>query len=136
MHTATPLFPLASKPMVHHHLEALAKVNGLDEVLLIGFYQDHELSATVSYLQEDAPFKIRYLPESKGLGTGGGMYYYREEIMRGDPDKILVIHVDVVANFPFDAMIKNFEKLPEGKVVSVMGVKVGAHKNGFHSKTS
>ncbi len=33
-----PLFPIAGVPMVYHHVAALAKVEGMREILLIGFY--------------------------------------------------------------------------------------------------
>jgi mannose-1-phosphate guanylyltransferase len=36
-----PLFPVGGYPIIWHHLEALAKVKGLKEVLLIGFYEDN-----------------------------------------------------------------------------------------------
>ncbi|RIB09955.1 nucleotide-diphospho-sugar transferase [Gigaspora rosea] len=35
-----PLFPIARHPIIWYHLDALSKVEGLKEVLLIGFYED------------------------------------------------------------------------------------------------
>lgn len=37
--TPKPLFPIAGFPMVWHHVQALSKVEGLREILLIGFYE-------------------------------------------------------------------------------------------------
>lgn len=36
-----PLFPIAGKPIIWHHLAALAKVQSVKEVLLIGFYEEY-----------------------------------------------------------------------------------------------
>jgi mannose-1-phosphate guanylyltransferase len=36
-----PLFPVAGAPVVSHHLAALSKVQGLQEVLIIGFFEDN-----------------------------------------------------------------------------------------------
>lgn len=36
-----PLFPIAGRPIIWHHLEALSKVQSVKEVLLIGFYEEH-----------------------------------------------------------------------------------------------
>lgn len=35
-----PLFPVAGKPLIAHHLQACAKLAGLTEVLLLGFFED------------------------------------------------------------------------------------------------
>jgi mannose-1-phosphate guanylyltransferase len=35
-----PLFPVAGAPIISHHLSALSKVKGLQEVLIIGFFED------------------------------------------------------------------------------------------------
>lgn len=35
---AKPLFPVAGLPMIYHHIQALAQVEGMREILLIGFY--------------------------------------------------------------------------------------------------
>eukprot|EP01134_Creolimax_fragrantissima_P004809 CFRG4809T1 len=124
MHAAKPLFPIAGKPMIQHHMEALSQIKNLEEVLMIGYYDDQTIGTSLSFLQEHASFKIRYLPESKGLGTAGGMYFYRDEILRGDPDMILVMHIDVTANFPLNEMIDFHRNLPDRTVVSVLGVKM------------
>lgn len=39
-----PLFPVAGQAIIWHHLAALAKVEGLKEVLLIGFFEDSVFS--------------------------------------------------------------------------------------------
>jgi mannose-1-phosphate guanylyltransferase len=39
MDTPKPLFPIAGKAMIYHHVNALSKVPGMREVLIIGFYE-------------------------------------------------------------------------------------------------
>lgn len=37
-----PLFPLAGRPMIEHHLLALACLPSIKKVFVIGFYDNHE----------------------------------------------------------------------------------------------
>jgi NDP-sugar pyrophosphorylase family protein len=32
-----PLFPIAGLPMIQHHVEALSKIDGLTEIILMGY---------------------------------------------------------------------------------------------------
>lgn len=50
-----PLFPVAGHPIIWHHLEALSKVEGLQEVLLIGFYEDTVFDRFIENLSRDFP---------------------------------------------------------------------------------
>ena len=42
---------------------------------------------------------VRYLREFKPLGTGGGLYFFRDVLTRDKPDCILVLHADICADF-------------------------------------
>lgn len=46
-----PLFPVAGAPLISHHLDALSKVQGLTEVLVIGFFEKDVFSR---YIEEAA----------------------------------------------------------------------------------
>jgi len=94
-----PLFPVAGVPMIYHHVAALAKLPELREILLIGFYGSSsarklttpaEIGVFDRFLSEcqlDFPhLTIRYLREYVSLGTGGGIYHFRDEILRGNPE--------------------------------------------------
>jgi mannose-1-phosphate guanylyltransferase len=35
-----PLFPVAGQSLISHHLSALSKIQGLQEVLIIGFFEN------------------------------------------------------------------------------------------------
>lgn len=40
LNSPKPLFPVAGRPIISHHLDALSKVKGLKEVLIIGLFED------------------------------------------------------------------------------------------------
>jgi len=57
-----PLFPVAGVPMIQHHIEACAQVPGMQEILLIGFYQpDEPLTRFLEAAQQEFNLPIRCL---------------------------------------------------------------------------
>ena len=46
-----PLFPIAGSPMIYHHIAALAKVPGMKEILLVGFYEQSVLDRFLTEVQ-------------------------------------------------------------------------------------
>ena len=64
-----PLFPVAGIPIVQHHIEALARVKFVKEVLLLGFYPSIEMADFVEEMnQTHQGLNIRYLQEFAPLG--------------------------------------------------------------------
>ena len=62
--------------MVWHPLTALAKVPGLTEVVLIGFYEDSVMAGFIKDSKREFPnITISYLREYRPLGTAGGLYH-------------------------------------------------------------
>ena len=53
---------------------------------------------------------IKYLREYKALGTAGGLFHFRDEIKRNNPEKIFVIHGDIICSFPFKEILEFFTK--------------------------
>jgi mannose-1-phosphate guanylyltransferase len=43
------------------------------------------------------------------LGTAGGLYHFRDVILKGKPDKLFVLNADVCSSFPLVEMLKLFE---------------------------
>uniref|UniRef100_A0A4W3GHJ5 GDP-mannose pyrophosphorylase Aa n=1 Tax=Callorhinchus milii TaxID=7868 RepID=A0A4W3GHJ5_CALMI len=108
-----PLFPVAGVPMIQHHIEACAKVPNMKEVLLIGFYQpNEELSRFLITAQQQFKVSIRYLQEYAALGTGGGLYHFRDQILTGNPESFFVMNTDVCSEFPLEEMLE-FQKTRE-----------------------
>ncbi|XP_074767443.1 mannose-1-phosphate guanylyltransferase regulatory subunit alpha isoform X1 [Athene noctua] len=102
-----PLFPVAGVPMVQHHIEACAKVPGVKEILLMGFYQPHEaLSRFLVSAQQEFKIPIRYLQEYAALGTGGGIYHFRDQILSGGAEAFFVLNADVCSEFPLQEMLE------------------------------
>ncbi|XP_018092963.1 mannose-1-phosphate guanyltransferase alpha-A isoform X1 [Xenopus laevis] len=101
-----PLFPVAGVPMVQHHIEACSKVPNLKEILLIGFYQPNEaLNSFLLKAQQEFKVAIRYLQEYSALGTGGGIYHFRDQILSGGPQAFFVMNADVCSEFPLVPML-------------------------------
>jgi mannose-1-phosphate guanylyltransferase len=68
----------------------------------------------------------RYLREYQALGTAGGLYLFRDAILKGDPKTIIVMHADVCCSFPLEDMLAmHTEKQAIG---TMLGTKV---KNRF-----
>lgn len=108
-----PLFPVAGVPMIQHHIEACSKVPNLKEILLIGFYQPNdEVNRFLATAQQEFKISIRYLQEYVALGTGGGIYHFRDQILSGKPELFFVMNADVCCEFPLTEMI-DFQKAQE-----------------------
>ncbi|KPP67337.1 mannose-1-phosphate guanyltransferase alpha-A-like [Scleropages formosus] len=105
-----PLFPVAGVPMLQHHIEACAKVPNMKEILLIGFYQpNEELNRFLANVQQDFKISVRYLQEYAALGTGGGIYHFRDQILSGGPEAFFIMNADVCSEFPLSEML-DFQK--------------------------
>lgn len=106
-----PLFPIAGFPMIYHHIEAASKIANMKEIILIGSYQpSKELTGFISSMQQDFKVIVRYLQEyTTTLGTAGGMYHFRDQILSGDPALFFVMNADVCGDFPLQDML-NFHR--------------------------
>lgn len=54
--------------------------------------------------------RIQYLREYQALGTAGGLYHFRDAILKGGPDRFFVLNADVCCSFPLEQMLKLFEE--------------------------
>lgn len=118
-----PLFPIAGKPMIHHHIEACAQVEGLKEIILLGFYPEAAFSEFLQETSKEFPnVKLRYINEESVLGTAGGLYHFRNQILTDKPEYMFVINSDICCTFPLKEVL-DFHKA-HGKDCSIMGTKV------------
>ncbi|GAA5821424.1 hypothetical protein JCM10212_002340 [Sporobolomyces blumeae] len=118
-----PLFSVGGRPIIWHSLVALSHVEGLNEVYLIGFYDEAVINPFVKEASKDFPnLTIKYLREYQALGTAGGLYHYRDALLRGNPDQLFVLHADIVCNYPLKELQK-FHASHRG-VGTVLGVTV------------
>lgn len=52
---------------------------------------------------------IKYLREYEALGTAGGLYHFRDAILKGRPDRLFVLNADVCCSFPLVEMLALFD---------------------------
>ncbi|KAI9469026.1 MAG: nucleotide-diphospho-sugar transferase [Benjaminiella poitrasii] len=120
-----PLFPVAGRPVISHHLDALSKVKGLKEVLIIGLFEDKVFAPYIDNAALEFPhLNIRYLHEYQALGTAGGIYHFRDEILRGHTKQFFVMHIDIACSFPLNEMIDAHMK--HRGICTMLGTKVPA----------
>ena len=62
-------------------------------------FEEKELAGFVNVASKNLGIPVRYLREFKPLGTGGGLYFFRDVLTRDKPDCILVLHADICADF-------------------------------------
>lgn len=115
-----PLFPVAGEALLTHHLEAVSKIPGLTEVILVGFFDPSLLHSFVNSSEAKFGIPVRYLREFQAMGTGGGIYHFRDQILRGKPDYLLILHSDVCFSFPLAEVIQ-FHKNNINAVATVVG---------------
>ncbi len=73
----------------------------------MGFFQPIEdLNRFILNAQNEFKIPIRYLQEYKSLGTGGGIYHFRDLISSGNPKAIYVINGDTAGDFPLREILQ------------------------------
>ncbi|XP_074646644.1 mannose-1-phosphate guanylyltransferase regulatory subunit alpha-A-like isoform X2 [Tubulanus polymorphus] len=119
-----PLFPVAGFPMIHHHIEACSKVPDMKEIILIGFYQPNEaLSRFILSSQKEFKIQIRYLQEYNALGTAGGLYHFRDQILSGNPNYFFILNADVCCDFPLNEMLEFHQLRGNGSHFTIMATE-------------
>jgi mannose-1-phosphate guanylyltransferase len=118
-----PLFEVAGHPIINHCLKAVAKVNDVREVILIGYYDETVFRDFIKDASKEFPqFRIQYLREYTALGTAGGLYHFRDAILKGKPERLLVLNADVCCSFPLGEMLRLFEEKDAEAVI--LGTRV------------
>lgn len=100
-----PLFPIAGREMLYFHVEACARVPNLIEILMIGSYDEGLFTRFFDSMCKRFNVQIRYLREDKPLGTAGGIRYFKDEILQGNPSSLYVLHCDICCSFPLTEMM-------------------------------
>lgn len=99
--------------MVQHLIEACAKVDGLKEIFLMGYYQlDASLTTFIRNMSGEYNLDIRYLQEFTTLGTCGGIYHFRDIICRHNLEAFFLINGDVCGDFDLSAMLNFHRSIP------------------------
>ncbi|EGC28640.1 mannose-1-phosphate guanylyltransferase [Dictyostelium purpureum] len=116
------LFPIAGKPMIYHHIEAAAKVPEMKEIILIGFFKETVLRKFIEETSKQLNISIRYINEDKVLGTAGGLFSFREQILEGSPKNIFVLHSDICCAFPLKDLLDFHNQ--HGRICTIMGTEI------------
>jgi len=105
-----PLFEVAGHPIIWHCLSAVAQVGSIHDVCIIGYYDESVFRDFIKDATKEFPVlsSIKYLREYQALGTAGGLYHFRDAILKGRPDKLFVLNADVCCSFPLGDMLKLF----------------------------
>lgn len=69
-------------------------------------------------IQAKYSINIRYLQEFVELGTAGGLYHFRDQIRRGNPEAFFVLNGDVCADFPLRQLYEFHKSKPKALVCS------------------
>ncbi|XP_037952023.1 mannose-1-phosphate guanyltransferase alpha-A [Teleopsis dalmanni] len=121
--TPKPLFPVAGRPLIQHHIEACLQLSDLKEIIVIGYYPQSQMQHFVSDMQNLYSINIRYLQEFTALGTAGGMYHFRDQIRAGNPCAFFVLNGDVCADFPLQELYEFHTKRPSSALVTIMSTE-------------
>ncbi|KAL6699443.1 nucleotide-diphospho-sugar transferase [Trichoderma pleuroticola] len=104
-----PLFDVAGHPIIWHCLDAVARVKQIQEVYIIGYYDESVFRDFIKDSAREFPgINLRYLREYEALGTAGGLYHFRDAILKGRPERLFVLNADVCCSFPLEEMLKLF----------------------------
>uniref|UniRef100_A0A0N5B003 NTP_transferase domain-containing protein n=1 Tax=Syphacia muris TaxID=451379 RepID=A0A0N5B003_9BILA len=110
-----PLFPIAGLPLIEHHIDQLTKLQDLNEIFLIGFYPSNQFKDFVKRCESEYRVIIKYLEEPEALGTAGGLYHFRSEILNSKPRGVFVLNADVCGDLPLSDMVSTLDKTPEAQ---------------------
>ena len=76
----------------------------------MGYYDESVFRDFIKDSSKELPqIRIQYLREYQALGTAGGLYHFRDAILRGSPERFFVLNADVCCSFPLNEMLKLFE---------------------------
>ncbi|KAJ2163110.1 hypothetical protein GGF46_000039 [Coemansia sp. RSA 552] len=129
MHLPQPLFPVGGQPIIWHQIKALSAVKDLREIILIGFFEDSVFQPFLAKCQEEFPqITFKYLREYSQLGTAGGFFHFRDQILRGSPKNIFMLYTDICCSFPLNDLLAQHER--HGRLGTIMVTKV--NRNSAH----
>jgi len=66
----------------------------------------------------------RYLQEYSALGTAGGMYHFRDQILTGNPNLFFVMNADVCGDFPLQEMLEFHQSVDTAPHFTILATEV------------
>ena len=95
-----PLFPIAGRALLHHPITAAAAVPGITAVYVLGFYEERDFAPYLATMSAEVGVPVRYLCESRGHGSAGGLHQFRDTLLQEDPGSMFLLNCDVCCAFP------------------------------------
>ena len=95
-----PLFPIAGRALLHHPISAAAAVPGITAVYVLGFYEERDFAPYLATMSAEVGIPVRYLCESRGHGSAGGLHQFRDTLLQENPGNIFLLNCDVCCAFP------------------------------------
>ena len=95
-----PLFPIAGRALLHHPITAAAAVPGITAVYVLGFYEEREFAPYLATMSAEVGVPVRYLCESRGHGSAGGLHQFRDTLLQENPGSVFLVNCDVCCAFP------------------------------------
>ena len=95
-----PLFPIAGRALLHHPITAAAAVPGITAVYVLGFYEERDFAPYLATMSAEVGVPVRYLCESRGHGSAGGLHQFRDTLLQENPGSVFLLNCDVCCAFP------------------------------------
>lgn len=90
---------------------------------MIGYYEESVFRDFIKDSASEFPqLSIKYLREYEPLGTAGGLYHFRDAILKGKPERFFVLNADVCSSFPLNDMLELFDSRDAEAVI--LGTRV------------
>lgn len=87
----------------------------------------HMNDCSYAVLPDSLILHPRYLQEYAALGTGGGIYHFRDQIVAGSPEAFFVLNADVCSAFPLAEMLSFQKEHGEPNSFVILGTTVRDH---------
>ncbi|CDW89701.1 mannose-1-phosphate guanylyltransferase [Stylonychia lemnae] len=105
-------------PLIFHHIKALSNLAEIHHVFLMGSYDDKKFVPFMDYVKTQFNFDIHYIQEHIEFNTPGGLFLYKDIIMKDNPKNIFVMHCDICCSFPLKEML--FEHTQKKQMLTMM----------------
>lgn len=93
------------------------------EVFIVGYYDDSVFRDLIRDSHKTYPqLRITYMKEYTAMGTAGGLYHFRDQILKGQPQRFFVLNADVCCSFPLGEMLRLMEEKDADAII--LGTRV------------
>jgi mannose-1-phosphate guanylyltransferase len=104
-------------------VRAITKVPEIKEIYIVGYFEEDIFRSFLKYCSKTFPsVSVKYLREYESLGTAGGLYHFRDAILKGAPGRLFVLNADVCCSFPLGQMLKLMDEKKAEAVI--LGTRV------------